>query len=145
VIEARGTEIGMSITIPSLRGILSSLRSGVIRCSASNASVTSEITLIVRQNDEDVHFSVKDTGCGIDSQYHELIFEEFKQADAVGRDPRAGAGLGLAISRQLLGLMNGRIWLESEVGKGSTFHFTLPACKQIPEVLATAAPTEPVS
>jgi len=63
-----------------------------------------------------------DTGKGIDPRFHEAIFEEFKQAENIGRDPRSGAGLGLAICRHLLGLMGGRIWVESEVGKGSTFH-----------------------
>jgi len=85
------------------------------------------ITLMVRDTMEGVRISVKDTGKGIDSRFHEVIFEEFKQADAGGRDPRSGAGLGLAISRHLLGLMQGRIWVESEAGKGSTFHVLLPA------------------
>ncbi len=80
------------------------------------------ITLIVRELPEGVRISVKDTGKGIDSRFHEAIFEEFKQAETSGRDPRSGAGLGLAICRHLLGLMSGRIWVESEPGKGSTFH-----------------------
>jgi signal transduction histidine kinase len=86
---------------------------------------------MVRETDEGVRLSVKDTGKGIDPQFHEIIFEEFKQADAGGRDPRSGAGLGLAISRHLLGLMQGRIWVESEAGKGSTFHVVLPAYQEL--------------
>lgn len=105
-----------------LRQVLMNLYSN-----AAKFTDTGSITLMVRQVGCDVQFSVRDTGCGIDPQNHELVFEEFKQADMIGRDPRAGAGLGLAIARQLLTLMNGRIWLESEPGKGSTFHFTLPA------------------
>jgi signal transduction histidine kinase len=96
----------------------------------SNATKFTEkgaITLVVRKEDAGVRISVKDTGKGIAPQFHESIFEEFKQADPNGRDPRSGAGLGLAISRHLLGLMEGRIWVESEVGKGSTFHFILPS------------------
>ncbi|MBI1282629.1 MAG: hypothetical protein GC179_31165 [Anaerolineaceae bacterium] len=80
------------------------------------------IKLTVREVDEGVRISLKDTGKGIDARYHESIFEEFKQAETAGRDPRSGAGLGLAICRHLLGLMSGRIWVESEPGKGSTFH-----------------------
>ncbi len=98
----------------------------------SNATKFTErgsITLMVREVDEGVRISVKDTGRGISPKYHESIFEEFKQADPGGRDPRSGAGLGLAISRHLLTLMNGRIWVESEVGKGSTFHILLPPYK----------------
>ncbi len=83
------------------------------------------ITLGLRENDLGVIISVRDTGSGIDPLYHEAIFEEFKQANNIGRDPRAGAGLGLAISRQLLDLMDGRIWLESSVGQGSTFSIQL--------------------
>ncbi len=108
---------------------------------------TGSITLAVRQMDDVVQFSVKDTGCGIDPKNHELIFEEFKQADAIGRDPRAGAGLGLAISRQLLTLMNGRVWVESAVGQGATFFFALPAAPasvETPAPVAAAPPVEAV-
>lgn len=87
---------------------------------------TGSITLSVKQEDNSVRISVKDTGKGIDARYHEAIFEEFKQAETVGRDPRSGAGLGLAICRHLLGLMEGRIWVESEIGKGSTFNVLVP-------------------
>lgn len=84
------------------------------------------ITLSLRDQDEGVRISLTDTGPGIDPLYHEAIFEEFKQANSLGRDPRAGAGLGLAISRHLMGLMGGRIWVESQPGKGSTFHMLIP-------------------
>jgi signal transduction histidine kinase len=87
------------------------------------------ITLTVREDEEGMQFSLKDTGCGIDPANLELIFEEFKQANTQGRDPRAGAGLGLSISRQLLTLMGGRIWVESKPGEGSTFHFVVPLYK----------------
>jgi signal transduction histidine kinase len=84
------------------------------------------ITLRIRQLDQDtIQCSVIDTGVGIHESQMDVIFEEFRQSDNRGRDPRAGAGLGLAISRQLLTLMGGRIWVESEPGKGSAFHFTL--------------------
>jgi signal transduction histidine kinase len=100
----------------------------------SNAAKFTEkgsITLSVRETDEGVRISVKDTGKGIDPKFHEVIFEEFKQADSSGRDPRSGAGLGLAISRHLLSLMQGRIWVESEAGQGSTFHIVLPAYQEL--------------
>ncbi|MDZ4768464.1 MAG: ATP-binding protein, partial [Chloroflexota bacterium] len=84
------------------------------------------ITVRARSYDDHVRVSITDTGSGISAEHHELIFEEFKQAETEGRDARSGAGLGLAISRQLLGLMHGRIWVESALGKGSTFTFTLP-------------------
>jgi signal transduction histidine kinase len=77
------------------------------------------ITLHIEQQGGQVCLSVIDTGPGIDPALHEVIFEEFKQATSTGRDPRAGAGLGLAISRHLVMLMGGRIWVESQPGEGS--------------------------
>jgi signal transduction histidine kinase len=85
-----------------------------------------EIVLSAKQHPDMLQISVRDTGCGIPEESLDIIFEEFKQADNSRRDPRAGSGLGLAISRQLVTLMGGRIWAESKVGVGSTFHFTLP-------------------
>jgi signal transduction histidine kinase len=83
------------------------------------------ILLSAAEVDGGVQISLSDTGVGISRDNLDIIFEEFKQAETGGRDPRSGAGLGLAISRQLLSLMGGRIWAESEVGKGSTFTFAL--------------------
>lgn len=83
------------------------------------------IRLTIGEAEDKVIVCLSDTGCGIPANSTELIFEEFKQADTAKRDPRSGAGLGLAISRQLLTLMGGEIWVESELGSGSTFYFTL--------------------
>jgi signal transduction histidine kinase len=83
------------------------------------------IKLSLREADGLIRISLTDTGIGIAPENYEAIFEEFKQAETGRRDPRAGAGLGLAISRQLVTLMGGKIWVESTFGKGSTFHFTL--------------------
>jgi signal transduction histidine kinase len=79
----------------------------------------------IRVNGE-VRVSVADTGPGIAPEDHERIFEEFQQTDA-GLEQVEGTGLGLALSKRLVELHGGRIWLESELGKGSTFVFTLPA------------------
>ena len=77
-----------------------------------------------RSNGE-VRVSVTDTGPGIAPEDHERIFEEFQQTD-VGVDQREGTGLGLALSKRLVELHGGRIWVESEPGHGSRFVFTLP-------------------
>ncbi len=83
-------------------------------------------TIVVRgeANDEELHFSVSDTGTGIPGAMLEAVFERFWQ---VGKNDRRGLGLGLYISKCLVDAHGGRIWAESEVGKGSTFHVTIPA------------------
>jgi CheY-like chemotaxis protein len=72
------------------------------------------------------HFTVCDTGPGIPLDKQEIIFERFRQADGSMTRRYGGSGLGLAISAGLVGAMGGRIWVESEAGAGSTFHFTAP-------------------
>jgi signal transduction histidine kinase/DNA-binding response OmpR family regulator len=73
-----------------------------------------------------LHFAVADTGIGIPSDKHAMIFEEFTQVDASTTRRFGGTGLGLAITTRLVTLMGGRIWLESQPGQGSTFHVSLP-------------------
>jgi signal transduction histidine kinase/ActR/RegA family two-component response regulator/streptogramin lyase len=79
-----------------------------------------------------VHFSVEDTGIGIPPNKHQVIFEAFTQADSSTTRQFGGTGLGLSICSQLVSMMSGKIWLNSELDKGSTFHFTIPfKCDQV--------------
>jgi signal transduction histidine kinase len=69
--------------------------------------------------------SVADSGPGIALEDRDRIFEEFQQTEA-GAQQREGTGLGLALSKRFVEMHGGRLWCESELGKGSTFEFTLP-------------------
>jgi len=84
------------------------------------------VTISARRQGEEVIFAVTDTGVGIDPEDVPRLFEEFHQLDGTTRRRHEGAGLGLAISRRFVEMHSGRIWVESQVGKGSTFYFSLP-------------------
>jgi PAS domain S-box-containing protein len=86
-----------------------------------------------------IHFQIRDTGVGISDEQQKRLFRPFSQGDASTTRKFGGTGLGLAISRRLAGLMGGKVWIESEPGKGSVFHFTILA-REAPD----AVPASPL-
>ncbi len=89
-----------------------------------------------------IKFFIKDTGIGIDPSVHKIIFDPFRQADDTIHIKYGGTGLGLSICKGFVELMGGSIWVESEPGVGSTFHFTLPYLPVITLVQATTPEVE---
>jgi len=109
-----------------LRQVLLNLTDNAIKFT-EQGSVTVEIAVETAAADEVVvRFAVIDTGIGVSPEMQARIFEAFTQADGTTTRRFGGTGLGLTISLQLVTLMSGRLWLESELGRGSAFHFTLP-------------------
>ena len=85
-----------------------------------------EVALVVTVQSEEIQFQVTDTGIGIPLEKQEAVFESFSQVDASTTRKYGGTGLGLAVSSMLAKAMGGRLWMESEIGRGSTFYFTVP-------------------
>jgi CheY-like chemotaxis protein len=131
--EDKGLELlfNASPDVPTaLRG--DPLRLGQVLINLGNNAVkftdTGEIVLGIEKVSEDeqaveLHFWVKDSGIGMTPEQCGKMFQSFSQADASTTRKYGGTGLGLAISKNLVELMQGRIWVESEAGKGSSFHF----------------------
>ncbi len=107
-----------------LRQIIVNLVGNAIKFTQRGEVVVMVETEWGSQMETGLHFAVRDTGPGIPEASREVVFQVFSQGDNSTTRQHGGTGLGLAISSQLVGLMGGRIWLESEVGTGSTFHFT---------------------
>ena len=93
-----------------------------------NENSVPTIDITAKQKDEMWEFSVKDNGIGVEEQYFDKIFGVFQTLHA--RDKYEGTGIGLAICKKIVERHGGKIWLESEVGKGTTFYFTLPSVKE---------------
>jgi signal transduction histidine kinase/CheY-like chemotaxis protein/HPt (histidine-containing phosphotransfer) domain-containing protein len=134
--QDKGVEVALEIApdVPArVRGDLGRLRQIIINLMGNAIKFTEhgEVVLAVELDDSNgtgdglqLHFAVRDTGIGIPLEKQQLVFEAFRQADSSTTRQFGGTGLGLTISSALVSMMGGRMWLESELGRGSTFHFT---------------------
>jgi signal transduction histidine kinase len=104
-----------------IRQVVFNLLSNAVKFTPPGGQVDVSASRVERE----VLIAIADTGPGISVDDQQRIFEEFKQTD-VGASHQDGTGLGLALSRSLVELHGGRIWVDSELGKGSTFTFTIP-------------------
>lgn len=114
------------IDITRLQQILYNLLSNAIKFTSRGKIRVS----VERYSYENLLFSVSDSGIGIEKEKHQEIFEIFKQGDGSFTRNFGGSGLGLSICKKLVELMGGKIWVESEVNKGTSFYFSLPIQKQ---------------
>jgi signal transduction histidine kinase/CheY-like chemotaxis protein/ligand-binding sensor domain-containing protein/HPt (histidine-containing phosphotransfer) domain-containing protein len=130
----KGLEIAFDVhpSVPSwLVGDPGRLRQVILNLVGNALKFTERGEVVLEVNPQEItanqiilHFGIRDTGIGIPPEKQAVVFEAFAQADSSTTRKYGGTGLGLAISIRLVEAMGGRIWLESEVGKGSTFHFT---------------------
>ncbi|HUN98956.1 MAG TPA: ATP-binding protein, partial [Bradyrhizobium sp.] len=109
-----------------LRQILINLVGNAIKFTEAGSVVLTVEKVAGSAGNAELHFSVADTGVGIPADKIDRIFDSFNQVDSSTTRHYGGTGLGLAIVKRLIELMDGRIWVVSEVGKGSAFHFTVP-------------------
>jgi signal transduction histidine kinase len=122
--------VDLAPDLPTARGDERRITQVLLNLAANAVRFTEagEVELSARASDGALLVAVSDTGPGIAERDRQRIFEEFQQAEVSGGRSRgdSGTGLGLAIARRIVELHGGQIWVDSHVGKGSTFRFTLP-------------------
>ncbi len=123
-----------------LRQILVNLLSNAVKFTEKGEVVISVFSRKLEGDNFEIHFAVKDTGIGVPEDKLGRLFQSFSQVDASTTRRYGGTGLGLVISKKLVEMMGGKIWIESEVGRGSTFHFTIQAESTLKEPVDTFKP-----
>jgi len=113
--------------VARLRQILANLLSNAIKFTHRGEVVINVSAVPRRDESHDVLFAIRDTGIGIPAEKQSMLFQSFSQVDASTTRKYGGTGLGLAISKRLAEMMGGTMWVESVVGTGSTFYFTIAA------------------
>jgi len=138
MVAAKAMEKGLNLTYaidgkvaPTILGDSVRLRQVLANLLSNAVKFTEKGSIAIHvqpgENADEIHFSISDTGIGICSEDMKKLFLSFSQVDASTSRKYGGTGLGLAISKRLVELMGGRIWVQSELCKGSTFHFLISA------------------
>lgn len=137
------TDIDLVADPDRMTQVLTNLLSNAIKFSPPDGTVWLETAVSAT----DITFSVRDQGRGVPADKREAIFERFQQVDASDSREKGGTGLGLPIARSIVQQHGGRMWVESEVGAGSTFRFTLPlgAAPSQPAAAPREIPAPPVA
>ncbi len=149
LVEANAAEKGLTLSyfledqvpdtimgdVTRLRQVLANLLSNAVKFTGRGTVEISVTGQPVVEDQFETHFAIKDTGIGIPEDKLSRLFQSFSQIDSSTTRKYGGTGLGLVISKRLVEMMGGRIWVESRLGKGSTFHFT---------ILTEAATSKPV-
>ena len=150
--HAKGLELACDVAgdVPShvvgdpvrIRQVLTNLTGNAIKFTHAGEVVVEVAVAASREGEQQLRFTVRDTGVGIPQDKHALIFDPFSQADGSTTRRFGGTGLGLTISARLVAAMNGALTVESEPGRGSAFHFVvrLPAAADPEGVSPAAAP-----
>jgi len=110
-----------------VRQILVNYLSNAVKFAAQGEVAVSVSTTLIADGRHELHCAVRDTGVGIPQGRFDRLFQSFSQVDGSTQREFGGTGLGLAICKRLAELMGGRVWVESELGRGSTFHFSFVA------------------
>jgi CheY-like chemotaxis protein len=114
-----------------LSQVITNLLGNAIKFTPQNGSITLRAECITGTGEEEdvcaIKFSVSDTGIGISHEQQDKLFQPFHQAESSTSREFGGSGLGLSISKNIVEMMNGRIWVDSDLGKGAAFYFTIKA------------------
>lgn len=133
---AVGTPTALSGDANRLRQILTNLADNACKFT-ERGEIAIDVSADKTTDDAmELHVRVRDTGIGIPAEKFETIFEPFQQADTSSTRRFGGSGMGLALAKQLVNLMQGQLWLESTMGQGSIFHFTVPLKRQTVRAVA---------
>ena len=138
-VEAKGIQLFFKNSLPSNNALIKTDREKVFAVltnlvkNAIKYTNQGAIEFGYEKKDDNLEFFIKDSGVGIPQDRQKAIFERFVQADIEDKMARQGAGLGLSISKAYVEMLGGKIWVESEIGKGSTFYFSLPYNSKLEE------------